>query len=91
MRRDRFILTHVRVVSGEIFFPLLRGQWQRVIDVLGLEPKTNGRISNMQEMVDLLSRALVRLIEQERKFNPSSDKGFLTPKEFLELYLRRRK
>ena len=69
----------------------LRKYWGKVVSVLSLEPKTNGRIDNVQEMTQLLAKVLMKLIQEERAFNPSSDKGFLTPREFLELYLKRKR
>ena len=45
----------------------LRDAWRKVIDALLLEPKANGRVDNLQEAMDLVMRALRKMIEKELK------------------------
>ena len=43
----------------------LRDSWQKVIDVLSLEPREN-RVSDLNEMVQLLAKGLIEIIERQR-------------------------
>jgi len=43
----------------------LRDSWQKVIDVLSLEPREN-RVSDLNEMVQLLAKGLMEIIERQR-------------------------
>lgn len=50
----------------------LRSSWQRVIEALPLEPKTNGRVSNIEEILEKVGIALAKTLvnsarEQLRK------------------------
>ena len=72
----------------------LRDYWKRVVDFLSLEPQANGRIGSLQEDMQLLARALIKLIEQEKRGRSFGAmlgilaKGKLTEREYLEQYLK---
>lgn len=71
----------------------LRDFWKKVINAIPLESRPNGRISSVEEMVALLSRVLIKLIEEERG-RPFGTvlgilaKGELNEREYLEQYLK---
>lgn len=43
----------------------LKDSWQKVVNVIPLEAKTNGRISSIQESLDLVMKVLRTIIEKE--------------------------
>ena len=67
----------------------LRDAWQKVVDMLPLEPRTNGRVDNIQEALDLVMKTLRKMIERELKIKPKPKKGYLTDKEILKIFLER--
>lgn len=75
----------------------LRNEWQKVIDVLSLEPnRANGRIDNLQEALDLVMKTLRTMIQRELEAQMKKGKGLpitinfdeLSDKEILEQYLK---
>ena len=82
------ILTYVNGVN-------LAKDFLKVSNVLRLKSvQANGRIGSMEEMVQLLARALMKMIEQEKRGRPWGAmmgmlaKGELSEKEYLEQYLK---
>ena len=82
------ILTYVNGVN-------LAKDFLKVSNVLRLKSvQANGRIGSMEEMVQLLARALMKMIEQEKRGRPWGAvigllaKGKLSEKEYLEQYLK---
>ena len=82
------ILTYVNGVN-------LAKDFLKVSNVLKLKAvQANGRIGSMEEMVQLLARALMKMIEQEKRGRPWGAmlgmlaKGKLSEKEYLEQYLK---
>jgi len=69
----------------------LREQWNRVVNVLSLEPKANGRVDNLQIALDLVFKVLRGLCEKELaregKVVLRKRRRSLTDKELLEIYL----
>lgn len=66
----------------------LRDSWKRIIDVLPLEYKGNGRVSNLEESIDLVLKALKKIIiEHGYNFETTEE---LTDKEFIEGFLNSR-
>lgn len=41
----------------------LRDQWKKVTDFLSLEPRANGRVNNLEEMIDLMAKDLTELLK----------------------------
>jgi len=80
----------------------LRSYWQKIEDVLSLEPKANGRVDNLQQAIDLVMKTLRKMIENEleremnkgRRFRISVgipvDFSGMSDREILELFLKTR-
>lgn len=71
----------------------LREAWQQIIDVMPLEKKVNGKVSKLEEDVELITKVVVKAVRELRGnqyITPSRGIGLLvkkTDKEILEEYL----
>jgi len=73
----------------------LRDYWKKVTDFLPLEPQANGRVTSLQEMTNLLAKALAKIIRRELQAQGYGKEtlGFLvdyskfSDKEILEQFL----
>jgi hypothetical protein len=65
----------------------LKDSWKKVIDSLPLEPKNgNGRVTNIEEALDLVMKTLRKMIEKE--MGPVDRIAEVTDKEILMEYLQ---
>lgn len=60
----------------------LRDYWRKIKDQLSLEPRANGKITNIEQMVDLMLQAWKKMIIKELKGRPISG---ITPIVFEEM------
>jgi integrase len=65
----------------------LREHWKRIIEALPLEPKANGRVNNLEESIDLVLKALRKMIEREIDVRGKME---ISDKEMIEIFLRER-
>lgn len=66
----------------------LRKAWQRVIHALPLEPRANGRVTDLQEAVDLVMKALRKTLERELALKSNVKLKDLSDEEFLKVYVK---
>jgi site-specific recombinase XerD len=64
----------------------LRTSWEKVIQALPLENKTNGRITQVQDDMAILARALGRLIQEQKKIEGLSLMTHEATMDFLRSY-----
>jgi site-specific recombinase XerD len=71
----------------------LKEYWKRIIEALSLEPRTNGRVDNIQEAIDLVMKVLRTMIQKEMDKEGvrvlREQHGEITDKQILEEYLMR--
>jgi hypothetical protein len=60
--------------------------FEQLSTILNLEQSNNNKVSNIEQALDLVMKALRKMIEQQLML--TSEKGFLTDKEVLEAFLK---
>jgi site-specific recombinase XerD len=67
----------------------LKESWKRVIEAMPLESKSNGKVNNLQTAIDLVMKALRKMIEKETGIL-GGEEGTPSDKEVIEMYLEER-
>jgi len=98
INRDILRVLMFKSVSKDVLTYLLnrtelKDAWKLVVNAIPLEPRANGRVTDVEEMTTLLARALIKLIERERgrPFGTMLGilaQGELTEREYLEQFVK---